>query len=84
MINAIKVCGRTLLETVEHLLDHAERSETTQKCSTTTFHGEHSISIHSERATIPDDEISGTSKCNVGFVTEEIVETMIAGEAPYR
>jgi CheY-like chemotaxis protein len=85
MINSITVCGRTLLETVEHLLDHAERPQTSPKYSTTVSHGEHSISITSEPLDHhkPNTKISDMSKCNVGFVTEEVVETMIVGEAPY-
>jgi signal transduction histidine kinase len=85
MLNAITICGRTLLETVEHLLDHAERPETRQNYSSTVSHGERSICISSERLnvqTLPS-EASDKPKCNVGFVTEEVVETMIVGESPF-
>ncbi|KAH3982718.1 hypothetical protein HBI64_006430 [Parastagonospora nodorum] len=85
MVNAITICGRTLLETVEHLLDHAERPEPNRKYSSTISHSEHSICITSEQLgpVRQHDESSDTFKCNVGFVTEEVVETMIVGETPY-
>jgi signal transduction histidine kinase len=85
MLNSINVCGRTLLETVEHLLDHAERPETSRNYASVTSYGETSISIASEplNPTVSSADVSAVSKCNVGFVTEEVVETMIIGEAPF-
>jgi signal transduction histidine kinase len=85
MVNSITVCGRTLLETVEHLLDHAERPEPNQNYSSTVLHGENSISIACEKRNIEKvpAEISDKLRCNIGFVTEEVVETMIIGEAPF-
>jgi signal transduction histidine kinase len=85
MLNSINVCGRTLLETVEHLLDHAERPEKSRNYASITSYGENSICIASERLdpTSSSVDSSATSKCNVGFITEEVVETMIIGEAPF-
>jgi signal transduction histidine kinase len=85
MLNSINVCGRTLLETVEHLLDHAERPEKGQNYASVTSYGENSISIASERLHPANSNVdsSAVSKCNVGFITEEVVETMIIGEAPF-
>jgi signal transduction histidine kinase len=85
MVNSITVCGRTLLETVEHLLDHAERPEPNQNYSSAVSYGENSISIACEKRNIetPPAETSDILKCNIGFVTEEVVETMIIGEAPF-
>lgn len=76
MLNAITVCGRTLLETVEHLLDHAERPETRRNYSSTISRGERSICISSEPLT-PETPTHASDKprCDVGFVTEEVVET---------
>jgi signal transduction histidine kinase len=84
MLNSINVCGRTLLETVEHLLDHAERPEKGQNYASITSYGENSIYIASERLHPANSNVdsSAVSKCNVGFITEEVVETMIIGEAP--
>lgn len=76
MLNAITVCGRTLLETVEHLLDHAERPETRRNYSSTIHRGDNSICISSEPLSPPTPtEMSNKPKCDVGFVTEEVVET---------
>jgi signal transduction histidine kinase len=85
MLNSINVCGRTLLETVEHLLDHAERPEKGQNYASITSYGENSIYIASERLHPANSNVdsSAVSKCNVGFITEEVVETMIIGEAPF-
>jgi signal transduction histidine kinase len=85
MLNAINVCGRTLLETVEHLLDHAERPERSRNYASITSCNENSICIASEKlnATTSSVDSSVVSKCNLGFITEEVVETMIIGEAPF-
>ncbi|KAH7078197.1 hypothetical protein FB567DRAFT_129453 [Paraphoma chrysanthemicola] len=85
MINSITVCGRTLLETVEHLLDHAERREPSRNYSSKTVIGENCICIASERLalTTPQEKANDTSRCNLGFVTEEMVETMMIGQSPF-
>jgi signal transduction histidine kinase len=85
MVNSITICGRTLLETVEHLLDHAERPESTRHYSSTVAHNDSNISITCEKLSTESSpaESSESSKCNVGFVTEEVVETMVIGEAPF-
>lgn len=87
MINSINACGRTLLETVEHLLDHAERREPSRNYSTKTVSGQNSISLASERLSMatptPGDKLRGESKFNLGFVSEELVETMIIGQVPF-
>jgi signal transduction histidine kinase len=85
MVNSITICGRTLLETVEHLLDHAERPESSRKHTAIVTCGDSTISIACKKALIDElpEESSESSKCNVGFVTEEVVETMIIGEAPF-
>lgn len=85
MVNSITVCGRTLLETVQHLLDHAERKEPSHNYSTKSFPGEHTISLKAE---IPAPEIARALNttnlyCNVGLITEEVVETMFLGQARF-
>jgi hypothetical protein len=73
------------LDVVEHLLDHAERPEPNRKYSSTVSHGRNSICITSEKLgpLVPSIKTANNKKCNVGYVTEEVVETMIIGEAPY-
>jgi signal transduction histidine kinase len=85
MINSITICGRTLLETVEHLLDHAERPESIRHYSSTITHNDSNVSIACDKLSTESSpaERSESSKCNVGLVTEEVVETMIVGEAPF-
>jgi signal transduction histidine kinase len=86
MLNAVNVCGRTLLETVEHLLDHAERPERSRNYASITSCTETSICIASEKLNATTSSVvdsSAISKCNLGFITEEVVETMIIGEAPF-
>ncbi|KAH8723063.1 hypothetical protein GQ44DRAFT_761306, partial [Phaeosphaeriaceae sp. PMI808] len=88
MINSITVCGRTLLETVEHLLDHAESRESSRNYSTKTVSGDNKICITSERRSVPTpmtphDNVSQVSKCNLGFATEELIETMSIGQSPF-
>lgn len=80
MLNSITVCGRTLLETVEHLLDHAERTDGAGPYSSKVSSTENSICIVSE---IPQSNlVLDNPMYNVALVTEEVVETMVIGEAP--
>lgn len=89
MVNSITVCGRTLLETVQHLLDHAERKDPSHNYSMKTFPREHTVCITAETPVADvDAEVSrniNTSNlfCNVGLITEEVVETMFLGQARY-
>jgi hypothetical protein len=85
MINSIAVCGRTLLETVQHLLDHAERNETDANHSVKTFPDEHTICISSEAPIPPMTSISGktVSFCNIGLTCEEVIEAIYLGEGRF-
>ncbi|KAH7402409.1 hypothetical protein BKA66DRAFT_435834 [Pyrenochaeta sp. MPI-SDFR-AT-0127] len=85
MVNSITVCGRTLLETVQHLLDHAERREPGQSYSTKTFPKDNTICIASVPPNLnlaPKKNLS-TPFCSIGLVTEEVVETMVLGQARF-
>ncbi|KAF1833791.1 hypothetical protein BDW02DRAFT_551737 [Decorospora gaudefroyi] len=86
MVNSIAICGRTLLETVQHLLDHAERRELSSGYSTkTNFPEENTICITSESAVAPMTTGSSPSEpfCNVGLVTEEVVEAIFLGQGRF-
>lgn len=85
MVNSITVCGRTLLETVQHLLDHAERREPGQRYSTRSFPKQNTICIASVLPPIDlsPKQNSSTSFCNIGLVTEEVVETMFLGQGRF-
>jgi hypothetical protein len=85
MLNSISVCGRTLLETVQHLLDHAERKETGVNFSTTTFPDEHTICITAEVPITPTIHSSSTIVpfCNIGLTMEEVVESMFLGHGRF-
>lgn len=86
MVNQITVCGRTLLETVQHLLDHAERKESAStNRSSKSFPKENTIRITSDLQVSP--VLLGSSRatpfCNIGLVTEEVVETMFLGQTRF-
>lgn len=85
MVNAITVCGRTLLGTVQHLLDHAGRKDPSHNYSLKTFPREHTICITADAPTTDFTRSLSTAKlyCNVGLITEEVVETMFLGQARY-
>jgi hypothetical protein len=85
MVNSIAICGRTLLETVQHLLDHAERKESSTNDSTKTFPDEQTVCITSESPVVP--MTSGLSSavpfCNIGLTTEEVVEAIFLGQGRF-
>jgi hypothetical protein len=86
MVNSIAVCGRTLLETVQHLLDHAERKEPSTNYSTKSFPDEHTICITSEipvAPTIPSSSSAVPPICNIGLTTEEVVEAIFLGQGRF-
>ncbi|KAF1942205.1 hypothetical protein EJ02DRAFT_466031 [Clathrospora elynae] len=84
MINSIHICGRTLFETVQHLLDHAERKDS-HNYSTKTFPAENTVRVTAEPPVVaqPRSAISTNQFCNVGLITEEVVETMFLGQARF-
>lgn len=85
MVNSIAVCGRTLLETVQQLLDHAERKEAFSNFSFKTYPDENTVCITSE----PCPQYSSSTAtlanqhCNLGLITEEVVETMFMGQSRF-
>ncbi|CAO2657602.1 Nn.00g037280.m01.CDS01 [Neocucurbitaria sp. VM-36] len=85
MVNSITICGRTLLETVQHLLDHAERKDPGRNESKRTFPTETSIRITSELPALDlSQDLKSTAPfCNIGLVTEEVVETMFLGQGRF-
>ncbi|KAF1841778.1 uncharacterized protein K460DRAFT_173295 [Cucurbitaria berberidis CBS 394.84] len=85
MVNSIAVCGRTLLETVQHLLEHAERKEPSQNVSKRTFPAENTVCISSDvpALDLSHDSTVPTPVCNIGLVTEEVIETMFLGQGRY-
>ncbi|KAF2856788.1 hypothetical protein T440DRAFT_512793 [Plenodomus tracheiphilus IPT5] len=85
MVNSITVCGRTLLETVQHLLDHAERKEPSHNYSVKSFPKEHTMCITADSppSNIASNTDTANLYCNVGLITEEVVETMFLGQARY-
>ena len=85
MLNSIAVCGRTLLETVQHLLDHAQRKETNVNYSSKSFPDDHTICITAETPITPTIASSSTAVpyCNIGLTTEEIVESVFLGHGRF-
>jgi hypothetical protein len=85
MVNSIAVCGRTLLETVQHLLDHAERKDSSTNYSTKSFPDEHTICITSESPVVSMTSGLSTavSFCNIGLTTEEVVEAIFLGHGRF-
>jgi hypothetical protein len=86
MINSIAVCGRTLLETVQHLLDHAERKGPSTSQSKKSFPDEHTICFTSDGPVAPIIS-SGSNPtipyCNIALVTEEVVEAIFLGQGRF-
>ncbi|KAJ4373931.1 hypothetical protein N0V83_002670 [Neocucurbitaria cava] len=85
MVNSITVCGRTLLNTVEHLLDHAERKEPSETDTKKTFPGENTICITSGLPALDLSRGMSSSApfCNIALVTEEVIETMFLGQGRF-
>jgi hypothetical protein len=79
MLNSLNSCGQTLLDTINHVMDHSKMSETTKSVSTRRLKNTKTIRLSSKplktRRTTKDPAF------DMGIATEEVVEAVFAGSS---
>ena len=79
MLNSLNSCGQTLLDTINHVMDHSKMSETTKNVSTRRLKNTKTVRLSSKplktRRTVRDPAF------DLGIATEEVVEAVFAGSS---
>lgn len=78
MLNSLNSCGQTLLDTINHVMDHSKMSETTKNVSTRRLKNTKTVRLSSKpikRRRVRDPAF------DMGIATEEVVEAVFAGSS---
>jgi signal transduction histidine kinase len=76
MLNSLNACGQTLLDTINHVMDHAKISEATRNVSTRRLKSTHTVRISSKPL---KSRRSRAGAFDLGIATEEVVEAVFSG-----
>ncbi|KAF1921711.1 hypothetical protein BDU57DRAFT_59188 [Ampelomyces quisqualis] len=78
MFNSLNACGQTLLDTINHVMDHAEISETTRNVSSRRLKSSNTVRLSSK----PLKNRRGKAGAfDLGIATEEVVEAVFSGSS---
>lgn len=78
MLNSLNSCGQTLLDTINHVMDHSKMSETTRNVSTRRLKNTKTVRLSSKplkTRRLRDPAF------DLGIATEEVVEAVFAGSS---
>jgi hypothetical protein len=79
MLNSLNSCGQTLLDTINHVMDHSKMTEGTKNVSTRRLKDTKTVRLSSKplkmRKTLRDPAF------DLGIATEEVVEAVFAGSS---
>ena len=79
MLNSLNSCGQTLLDTINHVMDHSKLSETTRNVSSRRLKDTKTVRLSSKplktRRSLRDPAF------DLGIATEEVVEAVFAGSS---
>ncbi|KAF2625578.1 putative histidine kinase HHK7p [Macroventuria anomochaeta] len=78
MLNSLNSCGQTLLDTINHVMDHSKMSETTNNVSTRRLKNTKTVRLSSKplkTRRLRDPAF------DLGIATEEVVEAVFAGSS---
>ncbi|KAF9693756.1 hypothetical protein EKO04_008315 [Ascochyta lentis] len=78
MLNSLNSCGQTLLDTINHVMDHSKMSETTKNVSTRRLKNTKTVRLSSKplkTRRLRDPAF------DLGIATEEVVEAVFAGSS---
>jgi signal transduction histidine kinase len=86
MVSTINACGRTLLDTIDHVLDFTKtnsflkpkRNDKRRKKNGRRFRGA-SPEKETLRTNAPDDYSNDHSQIDLGVLTEEVIDSILAG-----
>ena len=81
MINSIGVCGRTLLDIIDHILDHSRINQSQNKSTDSLRKSIRSPSPSRDKQRAPSKHSkSPDSVVDLAYITEEVVEGVFAGQ----
>lgn len=79
MLNSLNSCGQTLLDTINHVMDHSKMSEATKNVSSKRLKDTKTVRLSSKplrtRRSLQDPAF------DLGIATEEVVEAVFAGSS---
>ncbi|KAH7401588.1 hypothetical protein BKA66DRAFT_405445 [Pyrenochaeta sp. MPI-SDFR-AT-0127] len=78
MLNSLNACGQTLLDTINHVMDHAKISEATRNVSSRRLKNSNTVRLSSKplrNRRIKDKAF------DLGIITEEVVEAVFSGSS---
>jgi hypothetical protein len=78
MLNSLNACGQTLLDTINHVMDHSKMSETTKGVSSRRLKNTRTVRLSSKplkTRRLRDPAF------DLGIATEEVVEAVFAGSS---
>ncbi|KAF2108362.1 hypothetical protein BDV96DRAFT_504582 [Lophiotrema nucula] len=83
MLDSMGACGSTLLDTIDHILDHAKSTEAKRNTSTKRLKGQNTIQLSSKRSRVsgPSAMSPQGTDIDLGRVTEEVVEAVFSGQS---
>ncbi|KAF3036936.1 hypothetical protein E8E12_005896 [Didymella heteroderae] len=79
MLNSLNSCGQTLLDTINHLMDHSKMSETTKNVSTRRLKDTKTVRLSSKP--LKTRRVSKEPAFDLSLATEEVVEAVFAGSS---
>lgn len=82
MLNSMSACGRTLLDTVDHVLDYSKINDTKRSTSTKTITGERTVRLVAKAR---KSRMSACSRkkgaaIDLALITEESIEAIFSGQ----
>lgn len=78
MLNSLNSCGQTLLDTINHVMDHSKMSETTKNISTRRLKNSKTVRLSSKPL---KTRRLRDSAFDLSLATEEVVEAVFAGSS---
>ncbi|KAF2815954.1 uncharacterized protein BDZ99DRAFT_493882 [Mytilinidion resinicola] len=79
MVHTIETCGRTLLDTVDHLLDFTKINHFMEVSKRRRTHGSHNNTQSAPRSKIGSDMMAMSARVQLDVITEEVVAAVSAG-----
>jgi signal transduction histidine kinase len=81
LVGTVEVCGRTLLDTIEHVLDFAKINKLTKPSPKDTMLDSNDITpSEADSTSIENNPLMGlTTDCDLSLLAEEVIETVYAG-----
>jgi hypothetical protein len=79
MLNSLNSCGQTLLDTINHVMDHSKMNDSTKNVSTRRLKNTKTVRLSSKP--LKTRKVSRDPAFDMGVATEEVVEAVVAGSS---